>query len=90
MDIQHEIKLQKLKRRRYQVLQEHAAYNGPGHTPPGVVLELESLKTELHETDSMLTRYKKLLKEQQAKSGYNTDPKVIIDIEDIEEYLRTI
>lgn len=48
--------------------------------------QLKVIDDNIRERENKLRRILQKLKEQEARSGINTDPEILIDIEDIEKY----
>lgn len=82
------IKLLKLHKKRLDVINSQLAMMGQfDNRATTHLLEKENIEEQIAAIENTLGRILMHRKEQQAISGINTDPEVLIDIEDIENVL---
>lgn len=81
----HEVKLLKIHKRRYQILEQQAAKVGV-HSAAHIIMEMNDIKESVKELETSLRRRLQTLREKAAVYGLSADPSITIEIEDIEAY----
>lgn len=83
----HEISMCKILKRRLNILNQQKSWTPPGAHAATLQMDIEDTANSLREAAVALSRKLQHLKVQQARTGHNTDPAILMGIEDIEAYI---
>ena len=85
LDVARKIKLIEINKRRLNKLEEKAAKVGI-QMDASIDMEMEDIKEIIEGFETELLKRLQIRKEQKALQGINTDPAILIEIEDLEKW----